>query len=187
MYTLRPSGIDSDFFEIQKDGVVVDEIVIRFRLPKTIPVFSSKEEVLSWVQELERKQANGWVEQLLARRSYSKKKLFYFLQRKGISEEVANIAIDRAENLGWISDADFGGALERKLARQGYGPLYIENKRREYGLEKKKTIDRALYQEAFAKAKEKCKNKPRPKQIAALLRRGFPLDLIHDLEKHHED
>ena len=63
---------------------------------------------------------------LLAMRQYSRRGLCRKLIQKGISEEAAEAAAARMEDLGFLDDAAYGRHLIAVSIRKGHGPLRME-------------------------------------------------------------
>lgn len=183
-YSLRRSAFDPEYIEVVFDQSVVQEVKVLFKLPRVPVSFSSLEEVLSWLKDVEQKLAKGVSYRLLSSRSYSKMGLFQKLKMKGFSEKVSLGVIEEIEKLGYLSDADFGkGVVDQKIA-QGYGPMYIEQYLKVKGLNPRlarEIMDGEKQRESLKKWEKKLKGKEKHKKIAFLLRRGFDLSMIQNI------
>lgn len=182
-YSLRRSSIDPEYLEIVFDHVVVQEVKVLFRLPRAEVSFLSVEEVLTWLGEIEVKLAKASAYRLLALRSYSKAMLLDKLKGKGFSLIPCLKVIGEIEQLGYLSDEEFGKrAVDQKIV-QGYGPLYIEKYLQSKGLDPRlarQRMDREKQKQSLMKWARKLKGKEKSKMIAFLLRRGFDFSLIQN-------
>lgn len=179
-YSLRRSAVDPEFLEIISEDVVIQEVRVPYaiRLPAS---FSSLDEVFACLEEMERKLTKAAAYRLLARRSYSKMRLFQKLREKKFSEEQCRKVIEEIEQLGYLSDADFGEMAIRQKMAQGYGPQYIEQYLRTLGLDPRlarQVMDEEKQKESLQKWALKLRGKEGSKRIAFLLRRGFDFRFI---------
>jgi SOS response regulatory protein OraA/RecX len=184
IYSLHRSAFDPEYVEVIVDGSVVQEVKVLFKLPSIPHSFSSLEEVLSWLNDVEQKLTKAYAYRLLSARSYSKMGLFQKLKMKGFSEKVSLKVMGEVEKLGFLSDEDFGrGVVDQKIA-QGYGPMYIERYLSAKGLDPRlarERMDREKQRESLKKWEQKLKGKEKNKKIAFLLRRGFDFSAIQNI------
>lgn len=120
---------------------------------------------------------------LLSLKSYSTYELKKKLLNKGFTAEEIAPLLEKYQRLGFLNDNDLTERRIEEFKKRGYGPHWIAGKLRtkglnlglktsSYSLEEQKTvIQKLLKTPLFAK-------KDKPKQIAALQRRGFDLDVI---------
>ena len=98
-YILRRSQIDSDFLEIFREEVVIEEIRAPFVIRYMPPSFASLEDLYTWLREGEWKWAKNAAYRLLAGRSYSKVGLLQKLMVKKFSFAVCEKVICELEKL----------------------------------------------------------------------------------------
>jgi len=115
----------------------------------------------------------------LSLKSYSTYELKKKLLKKGFTSEEIDPVLDKYQRLGFLSDSDLADRRIEAFKKRGYGPHWIAGKLRTqglktaaYSLEEQKTIIQKLLKTPNFARKEK------PKQIAALQRRGFDLEAI---------
>ncbi len=126
---------------------------------------------------------------LLAARDLSRRELTDQLTQKGVSEENADFAAERMEELGVLNDADYAAAWVRRGVSRGWGPRRVESELYRRG------IDRELWSDAmdavedwtavavdFLRRRGADLSDPtaRKKLSDALARRGFGWDCIRD-------
>lgn len=183
-YSLQRSAIDPDFLEISLQGIVIQEVRVHFEIPKSQVSFSSLDEVLAWLGEIEYKQAKAYAYRLLSRRSYSKYILLKKLKEKKYGETKCQKVIGEIEQLGYLSDEDVGEMAVSQKIKQGYGPQYIERYLQELGLDPRlarQNMDVEKQREAIKKWDHKLHGKEKKKRIAFLIRRGFDFNVIQNL------
>lgn len=176
VYSLQQSRIDPYYFEVREGEVVVQEVKVPFRIRDIPSAFHCLKDVSEWLAKTERSLAKKYAYRLLALKSYSKFALLKKLEGKYFSFLVCKELIDELELLGFLSDDAFFQALIIKMARRGYGPLYIERKIQQAGGNEKcvrDSMDVKLRKEALSKALLKLKGKSDRQRAAALFRRGF--------------
>ncbi len=175
-YTLQQSRIDPLYFEIHENHEVVKEVKVLFSLPKIPRGFQTLDDIFTWLSNTEKSLAKKYAYRLLAMRNYSKAAICKKLEGKGFGFLVISELLQSLEKLGFLSDDSFFQALVVKLARRGYGPLYIEKKVQEMGGDKscvRNLMDVNLRKEAFSKALLKMKKKSGTQKAIALFKRGF--------------
>lgn len=183
MYFLRRSLFDPQFIEIIKDGCVVEERKASLAIKKLLQKFSSREELLLWLEEEENKQIKIAAYRMLGRKSYSKWAISQKLKEKGFSSGAIQKIIDELEKMGYLSDSDYTAMVISQKIRQGYGPAYIEKY-----LELKKLdaslvrieMDYGRQKEFIQKWLVKCRGKNRNQNFQFLVKRGFDLNVIKE-------
>lgn len=183
-YSLRRSVVDPEFLEIILDGVVIHEVRVLIQIPKSHGLFSSLDEILTWLEEIEYKLVKASAYRLLARRSYPKLLLLQKLKEKKFSELQCRKVIGEIEKLGYLSDEDFGEMAVSQKINQGYGPLFIERYLQGLGLDPRLARQRMSAEkqkEAIKKWSFKLRGKEKKKRIAFLIRRGFDFSMIQEL------
>ncbi len=176
LYTLQQSRIDPSYFEIQKNAQVIQEIKVLFSIRDIPRGFHSLDEVFEWLAKMENSLAKKYAYRLLTLKSYSKAALLKKLEAKGFSFAVSNALVMDLERLGFLSDTVFFQGFVLKMARRGYGPLYIARKIREVGGNEthvRDFMDVSLRKEALSKALLKLKKKSGKQKAMALFQRGF--------------
>lgn len=173
-------------------GLMVD-LALQHGLRKGLELDVPTQEAM--LREEEMLRARRAALDLLAYRAQTAHEIRTKLARKGFSEEAAEAAAARMDELGYIDDADFARAFVRgRLAGRGYGPerLRMDLRRRgvaakliEEALEDEVEED-ALYETALRHgrrrwlrlASEPDAFKRRKKLGDFLLRRGYGYDLV---------
>lgn len=186
VYFLRRSRIDSQFVEIVKGDLVIEELKFPTTIQKFPRGFPSKEELLFWIDETIKKQIKILAYRLLNRKNYSKNSLSQKLIEKGFSSQFCEKIIDELEKMGYLSDQDYAETLIRQKMRQGYGPSYIERYLQGKGLDPHQNridMDSETQKESIQKWLIKCRGKNRNQIFLFLLRRGFDLDVIKEAIK----
>jgi SOS response regulatory protein OraA/RecX len=121
---------------------------------------------------------------LLSLKSYSTYELRKKLIRKGFDPQDIEPVLEKYQKLGFLNDKDLTIRRIEAYKKRGYGPHWIAGKFKQQGLkpssytseEQKEIILRLLKTPIYAR-------KDRNKQIAALQRRGFGLEIIFDTVK----
>ena len=121
---------------------------------------------------------------LLSLKSYSTYELRKKLIRKGFDPQDIEPVLEKYQKLGFLNDKDLTIRRIEAYNTRGYGPHWIAGKFKQQGLkpssytseEQKEIILRLLKTPIYAR-------KDRNKQIAALQRRGFGLEIIFDTVK----
>ena len=72
---------------------------------------------------------------LLARREQSAGELLRKLVERGYPEDIARQVVTTLQDGGWQNDARYAEQLTRTRLRKGYGPLYIQHRLRQEGVE----------------------------------------------------
>jgi len=122
---------------------------------------------------------------LLSLKSYSTYELRKKLIRRGFDPQDIEPVLEKYQRLGFLNDTDLSNRRLEAYKRRGYGPHWIAGKFKQQGLkpssytseEQKEAILQLLKTPIYAR-------KDRNKQIAALQRRGFDLQIIFDTIKH---
>ena len=120
----------------------------------------------------------------LSLKSFSSFELRKKLIRRGFDLGEIETILEKYTSRGFINDRELAERRTELYKKKGYGPLWISGKLKTQGLrlasyswdEQKVVIERVLNTSAFAK-------KDRNKQIAALQRRGFDLEVIFQVIK----
>lgn len=121
---------------------------------------------------------------LLSLKSYSTCELRKKLIRRGFDPLEIEPVLEKYQRLGFLNDKDLAERRVEAYKNRGYGPHRIAGKFKQQGLksssytqeEQKEIILRLLKTPIYAR-------KDRNKQIAALQRRGFDLEIIFDTVK----
>jgi len=124
---------------------------------------------------------------LLSLKSYSTYELRKKLIRKGFNPQDIEPILEKYQRLGFLNDSDLTQRRIEGYKNRGYGPHWIAGKLKQQGLklsvytaeEQKEIIRRLLKTPIFAR-------KDRNKQIAALQRRGFDLNIIFQVVPFQE-
>jgi SOS response regulatory protein OraA/RecX len=122
---------------------------------------------------------------LLSLKSYSTYELRKKLTHRGFDPQEIETALDKYQRLGFLNDNDLSNRRLEAYKKRGYGPHWIAGKFKQQGLkpssytseEQKEIILHLLKTPIYAR-------KDRNKQIAALQRRGFDLEIIFQVVKH---
>jgi SOS response regulatory protein OraA/RecX len=154
------------------------------RCPQHFPTLDALEE---WLAGEEARQAKNSALRLLAGRNYPSPMLRRKLLEKGYREEIADPIVAWAEREGYVQNDDYlRFFLEREL-QKGHGPIWIRWKLRSQDLAEE-TIEPAIeriltpevQKERIRSLLSKLQKRTPDQTIAALLRRGFSLDMIKD-------
>jgi len=119
---------------------------------------------------------------LLSLKSYSTCELRKKLIRRGFDPQEIEPVLEKYQRLGFLNDKDLAERRLETFKRKGYGPHRVAGKFKQQGLkassytsdEQKEAILRLLKTPIFVR-------KDRNKQIAALQRRGFDLEVIFEV------
>ena len=119
---------------------------------------------------------------LLSLKSYSTYELRKKLIRKGFNSHEIESVLEKVQKKGFLNDQDLSDRRLEAYKKRGYGPHWIGAKLKQQGLkassyspeEQKEAIVRLLKTPIFAR-------KDKNKQIAALQRRGFDLEVIFEV------
>ncbi|MDE3045877.1 MAG: regulatory protein RecX [Verrucomicrobiota bacterium] len=181
MITLIRSEVDPKWVEVKENERVIEEVEVPFRLYRIPRDFSSVEEALRWLFDIEKKLVKGRAYRLLAARSYSSAALLQKLIEKGYRESICREMIDELQRLGYLQDESFLLQLIEREFRRGYGPLYIEMKVKSKGLDPERV--RILLTDArqlamIRQLSAKLSRHSSQKKIQMLARRGFDLSLL---------
>jgi|GEM_PF-1674951 len=157
---------------------------------KTLPSFQTKEQVLEFLDDLEKKLAKRRALYLLSKRQYFEGKLKETLQKKGFSEESTEYAVEEMLKYAYLND-DLGVEkfIEREM-RQGKGPYMILQKLKHKKAKVNAEIVFSIYTrekqlEMIQSLSEKSKKKGN-QLIGYLERRGFSLEVILSVIKNLE-
>ena len=96
---------------------------------------SSRDEVMSAVDQATNKAAKERVAQLIARRDYAKKEVYQRLVAEGFSASVANRTVEHASDIGLISNKRFADAFVRGKVSAGWGMERIARERLRRGID----------------------------------------------------
>jgi regulatory protein len=121
---------------------------------------------------------------LLSLKSYSTYELRKKLIRRGFDAHDIEPVLEKCRRWGFLNDKDLTERRIEAYKKRGYGPHWIAGKFKQQGLkpssytqqEQKEIILRLLKNPIYAR-------KDRNKQIAALQRRGFDLEVIFQTVK----
>jgi SOS response regulatory protein OraA/RecX len=121
---------------------------------------------------------------LLSIKSYSISELRKKLIRRGFEPHDIEPVLEKYQRLGFLNDQDLTERRLEAYKKRGYGPHWISGKFKQQGLkvssytpeEQKEVILRLLKTPVYVR-------KDQSKQIAALQRRGFDLDVIFQTVK----
>jgi SOS response regulatory protein OraA/RecX len=121
---------------------------------------------------------------LLSLKSYSTYELRKKLIRRGFDPQEIELVLAKYQRLGFLNDKDLAERRQEAYKKRGYGPHRVTGKFKQQGLkpssytsdEQKEAILRLLKTPIFLR-------KDRNKQIAALQRRGFDLEVIFEVIK----
>lgn len=121
---------------------------------------------------------------LLSLKSYSTCELRKKLIRRGFDPQEIERVLEKYQRLGFLNDQDLAERRLEAFKKRGYGPHRVAGKFKQQGLkpssytseEQKEAILRLLKTPIFVR-------KDRNKQIAALQRRGFDLEVIFEVMK----
>jgi regulatory protein len=183
-----------DRWEIWKEDELHEECSLPF-LPsrsRTWPCLATYEELKKWLQEEERKLAKKKALNLLARRSQPSQILRCKLKMAGFSDRVSQETVEWAQQLGYVQDCEYMQSLIRQERDRGHGPKAILWKLRAKGFsqeaiekELRETLPGSRQTETIRKVMSKLRLNPtdRQKTIISLLRRGFDIELIHEVLK----
>jgi SOS response regulatory protein OraA/RecX len=178
MVTFHRSAVDPNWIELKEDGVVLQEVLVRFRFRQMDQVCATVEEALAFLNQVEKKQGRSYAHWLLSAKSYPSALLAKKLSEKGYSDLVVEEIVQALQEKGLIQDGDWiSREVEREL-QAGHGPRFIEAKWRMKGLpaeqvrvhltdEKQETRLRELWPKLCARKKDA------KKAMQALIRRGF--------------
>ncbi len=176
MIHLLRSRVDPRIVEIQEEQTVLQEVEVLFPLQKFPNSFPSLESALKWLREIEMKLAKAKAYRLLAMRSYPSTSLLQKLEEKGFSKRISEKVIDELKALGYLLDDDFWHRLIEREFQRGYGPRYLEWKKKAPRAKIREMITESMQRK---KIRELLKKFSSPKKAAqALIRRGFDLDCI---------
>jgi regulatory protein len=183
MITFHRSATDPNWIELQEDGVVIQEIEVRFNFRKMSHVSLTLEEALTFLKETERRQGKTYAFWLLSAKSYPSTLLGKKLSEKGYSAGVVQEILEKLSDLGLTQDEEW---FAREVARElssGHGPRFIEAKWRAKGLPADKVrthLSEAMQEEKIRELwpKFSLRKKDRQKAIQALVRRGFDFGVV---------
>jgi len=176
MIYLSRSQVDAKFVEVREDQCVLQEVQILFPIRTFPKSFSSLTEALQWLHETEIKLTKKKAYQLLAQRAYPSIALLKKLEEKGFSKLVCEKVIEDFKEIGFLQDDDFWENLIRKEWARGYGPRYLEWKKK---IPKAKIAAFITKEMQRQKIRELAKKFPSPKKaFQVLIRRGFDLDCM---------
>ena len=121
---------------------------------------------------------------LLSLKSFSSFELRKKLLRRGFNTSEIEAVLQKYTSRGYINDRELAERRAELYKKKGYGPLWISGKLKTQGLrltsyswdEQKAIVEKLINTPAFAK-------KEKNKQIAALQRRGFDLEVIFHVIK----
>ena len=181
-FTIRRSGVESDYLEVWQEEQMVKELFAPFLIRKFPKSFESLEEIERWLQEAEWKIARFSAYRMVALRSHAGGEIFQKLERKRFSPAVCERSVEELKRNGYLQDEK--EAVLREF-RRGYGPHYIRLKLRSKGLNAdsvSRTITDAMQREKIRewvlKLSPGSDRTAKQKTVRALQRRGFDLDLI---------
>ncbi len=173
MIQLVRGSVDPKWIEVQRDGVVLQEIEVRFNLKKIPKSFESEEAALTWLKETEHKQARNRAYYLLSARSYPSTILVQKLKDNGYSDVVCEAVLKKLEEQGLIQDEDFWAGFVRREFQKGNGPRLIELKGKVKGMPARYVrahIDDDMQREKIKKLEKK--------GFQTLMRKGFDVQLL---------
>lgn len=151
-----------------------------------------------WIkfQEIEAQAARAEGVRLLARKGYFGPELKQKLIQKGISEEVADKAVEYFEQKGYIHDRNRAEGVARRELKKGHGPQYIFQMLKQKKISKEDVAnlrpliekeEKQSLQAYLKKRSSALQGKDRRKVAAQLLRRGFSYEAIHEVFQNSED
>jgi SOS response regulatory protein OraA/RecX len=162
--------------EIWEGQTVLQEIEVVFPIRKFPSSFPSLDSALKWLLGMEKKLAKVKATRLLAMRSYPSTVLLQKLEEKGFSKKISESVIEELKVLGYLQDDDYWTHLIQKEFQRGYGPRYLESKKKAPATKVREMITESMQRK---KIRELLKKFSSPQKAAqALARRGFDLDCI---------
>ena len=181
-------------------GLALD-LVVRAGLKKGQRLEVAEQQAL--LDDEERLKARSVALDYIAYQARTEQEVRRKLARKGFPEHVADEAVERMRELGYLDDADYARAYARgRLAGRGHGPQRIRNDLRKRGVAAK-TID-AVLDELVERddlretalhhgrkrwvrlQREEDPLKRRKKLSDFLVRRGYDFDLIREIVEQLE-
>ncbi|MCG5514441.1 regulatory protein RecX [Ectothiorhodospira shaposhnikovii] len=141
-------------------------------------------------QKTDAESADDAAIRLLARREHSRGELRSKLTERGLEQAAVEVALDRLESRGLLSDARFTESFVRHRVGQGHGPTRIRADLRQRGVAD--SLVQAVLDEAEADWEALARDvrirrfgpalpvdyRERSKQMRFLQYRGFPTDII---------
>lgn len=174
------------------DGLLIKEAAsfLFKRALKEKPCFSNRQELHSWVQEVEKKSAQSYALFLLARRSYYSEALKEKLRSQGISLPIITNLLEEMKSLGYLQDEEYLIAWVKAEIRKGRSVLMIRAKAKQKGfhshtiselLEKLFPVNLQSETAILQIKKLQKRGYPKEKIMQSLQRKGFSYGMLLDL------